>query len=256
VRLPGRALLRSVCAALLASVAAACGTSGMDRTELVVSAASDLALAMPELAAAFDSVHGIRIVPNLGSTGQLAQQILRGAPVDVFLSADRSWIERLDSAGLVAPAGRSVYAYGRLVLHGPGAQSDDLTQLLEPSAGRVAIANPEHAPYGRAAQQALRRAGVWDALQPRLVIAENVRQARQLVDARTVDVAIVAWSLMTAADRYVLLPDALHDPLEQTLAVIAGRPDTAHAATFARFIVGTAGRSILARYNFILPDAP
>jgi molybdate transport system substrate-binding protein len=240
--------------ALVAVLLAACGPAGAPA--LLVGAASDLAAAMPELAMAFEAESGVRLDVTLGSSGQIAQQILQGAPVDVFLSADRSWVDRLDAAGRVVPGGRALYARGvlALVTARGRAQFEALEALADPAVRRIAIANPDHAPYGRAAREALAAAGVLDAVAGRLVFAENVRQTLQFVGTGNVDVAIAALSLMDdASPPWVALPEALHAPLLQEGAVIAGRPNEAAAAAFLRFLTGDDAREILRRYRFELP---
>jgi molybdate transport system substrate-binding protein len=238
---------------VLLAILLGCSPGGVS-DEILISAASDLALAMPELASAFETETGVRLNTNLGSSGQLAQQILHGAPVDVFLSADRAWVERLREAGRVEADGVAIYARGLLVLYGATGPSSDLRQLLDPGVRRIAIANPAHAPYGRAAQQALEHAGVWAEVQDKLVIAENVRQAAQFVDTKSVDIAIAALSLTDESRPHVRLPDTLHEPLDQTFAIIADRPNTATARRFTAFLLGPAGRDILKRYRFLLPE--
>jgi molybdate transport system substrate-binding protein len=245
-------------AALGAFAAFACGPGrGGAESRLLVAAASDLAIAMPDLVAAFSAETGAPVDVTLGSSGQIAHQILHGAPVDLFLSADAGWVNRLRAAGRTLPETEAVYAIGPLVLVSGGTAPTirSVADLDHPSVRRVAIANPEHAPYGRAARQVLENADLWDALEPRLVIAENVRQTLQYVEARSVDVAISARSLMGEdTPGWVAIPADLHDPLHQTLAVIAGRPREAEARAFAAFLVGPTGRQILARHGFLLPE--
>jgi molybdate transport system substrate-binding protein len=232
----------------------ACGAG--DRDALLIAAASDLAGAMPELATAFEAATGHRAVTTLGSSGQLAQQVLRGAPVDVLLSADDTWIDRLEAAGRVEPGARAVYAYGVLVVVS-GRQPvppSDLAALRDPAYARIALANPEHAPYGRAAAQALASAGVDADVASRIVLAENVRQAVQFAESAAVDAAIVALSLMDSTrHRWTVVSAALHDPLAQTVAVAAGTRNAAAASAFVDFLTGPDGREILARYRFVLP---
>lgn len=250
---------RGIAAVIVAVAAVACGTgNGEPTSPLLVAAASDLAIAMPELASAFHEETGVRVDITLGSSGQIAHQILSGAPVDLFLSADATWVDRLRAAGRTVPETEAVYAIGPLVLvpaPGRDAPLPVVGDLDDPSVRRIAIANPEHAPYGRAARQVLERAGLWEALEPRVVIAENVRQTMQYVETRSVDVAISARSLVREdSPGWTPIPAEFHDPLNQTLAVIAGRPREAEARAFAAFLLGPAGREILARHGFLLPD--
>jgi molybdate transport system substrate-binding protein len=253
-----RARLRA--ASLVAGIAAcSCGgDAGATELRVLVAAASDLAIAMPQLVAGFHEDTGVGVDVTLGSSGQIAHQILHGAPVDLFLSADATWVDRLREVGRTRPDTEAVYAIGPLVLvtaPGRDAPLRDVGELDDPSVGRIAIANPEHAPYGRAARQVLERAGLWEALEPRVVIAENVRQTMQYVETRSVDVAISARSLVREdGPAWTPIPAELHDPLDQTLAVISGRPREAEARAFAAFLLGPTGREILARHGFLLPD--
>jgi molybdate transport system substrate-binding protein len=235
---------------------AGCGPSAAPAVEILVAAASDLAGAMPELAAAFEAESGVRVVATLGSSGQLAQQTMQGAPVDVFLSADEGWVDRLERAGRLAAGTRAVYANGVLVLlagremRPPAA----VAELTGAQYSRIALANPEHAPYGLAARQALESAGIYETVHARLILAENVRQAVQYAETRSVDVSLAALSLMDSArHRWTRVPPELHEPLVQTAAVIAGRPHTDAARAFVAFLLGPTGREILGRYQFVLP---
>jgi molybdate transport system substrate-binding protein len=227
------------------------------RPELLVAAASDLAAVMPELAAGFEAGTGVRVTATVGSSGQLAQQILQGAPVDVFLSADRSWVDRLVAENRIVTGTQAVYARGRLVLYAsPGATAEirSLEDLAGPRVRRIAIANPESAPYGRAAKQALQRSGMWDVLIPKIVIAENARQALQFIESGGADVALASRALVSdAIARRAVVPVELYDPLDHALGVIAGRPHEAQARAFAAFVLANAGRAILARHHFELP---
>jgi molybdate transport system substrate-binding protein len=253
-RIPtGRPLL----AMLFAAVLLTAGCAGNTTTHsILVAAASDLAGAMPELAAAFEAETGLRVDATLGSSGQLAQQVLQGAPVDVFLSADEIWVDRLEAAQRIVPGSRAVYAHGLLVLLA-GRITEPPTSLAALAGAefeRIAIANPEHAPYGRAAREALQNAGVFDAAESRLVLAENVRQTVQFAETRAVDVAISALSLMDSTrHRWTVIPPGSHGALAQTAAVVADRPQQEAARAFVEFILGPAGREILARYRFVLP---
>src|SRR6059036_4109772 len=151
---------------------------------LTVFAAADLTFAFKELAPRFEKATGARVTLVFGSTGTFAQQIRQGGPADVFFAADQSFVEALAAGGVLLRETRTLYAQGRIVLataRAFGPKLTDLRSLLDPRVRHVAIANPVHAPYGRAAEQALRRAGLWEALRPKLVYAENIRQALQYV---------------------------------------------------------------------------
>ncbi len=224
---------------------------------LTVYGAADLTGAFREIAALFEKGTGTKVVLVLGSTGNLAKQIEHGAPADIFFAANTTFVDDLQAKGAVIPETRQLYAQGRIVLAVPrdGKLSiPRLEDLRRPEVRRIAIANPEHAPYGRAAQQALQAAGVWDALKPRLVYGENVRHALQFIETGAVDAGIVARSVAdTPAVRHVPIDPALHAPLNQIAAVVkrSARPELALA--FLQFVNGPEGRPIMRRYGFLLP---
>ncbi len=224
---------------------------------LTVYGAADLTFAFREIAARFEKGTGTKVVLVLGSTGNLAKQIEHGAPADVFFAANASFVDDLQAKGAVIPETRQLYAQGRIVLAVPRDSGLSILRLedLRPAAvKRVAIANPEHAPYGRAAQQALQATRVWDALKPRLVYGENVRHALQFIETGAVDAGIIALSVAdTPAVRYVPIDPSLHAPLNQIAAVVkrSARPELALA--FLQFVNGPEGRPIMKRYGFRLP---
>ena len=236
--------------------AASTSASGQDVT-LTVSAASDLTGAFGELGEAFEAETGIGVDFNFGSTGQLAQQIQAGAPVDVFAAANVAYIEQLDEAGLILPDTQARYARGRIVLWsraGSGLEVTSIQQLARDDVQRVAIANPDHAPYGIAAREALQAAGIWDAIQDKLVLGENISDTFRYAESGNVDVAIVALSLAIPSDgTWTLVPEELHAPIDQALAVIAGTEHEAEARAFAAFVNSEPGREIMRRYGFVLP---
>lgn len=243
-------------AALAGVCLAACADRGTDGDRLLVAAASGLAGAMPSLTAAFEAETGIAVDVTFGSSGRLSQQIMQGAPIDVFLSADPRWVDELEAAGRVEPGTEGVYAYGRLVLLAGrvGVPPEGVEALASGAYARIALASPEHAPYGRAAVDMLSRAGLRDIVASRLVPVENVQQTVQLAETGAVDVAISALPLMDSTRHaWVLVPAALHEPIAQTTVVIAGRPHGDAAAAFVSFVRGPKGREILARYRFELP---
>lgn len=252
-----------ICLMLSVLFVAACSgggapTAATDVT-LTVAGAADLTPAFQELGVLFTQQTSIEVVFNFGSTGQLAQQIEQGAPVDVFAAANQSYIDDLEQAGLVILDTVALYAQGRITLWTRAdspltfATLDDLTQE---GVNRIAIANPEHAPYGVAAREALESADLWETLQPKFILGENVAQTLQYAETGNVDVAIVALSLSVAAGnegRYVLIPDELHNPLNQALAVVSSTEHEAEARQFAAFVNSEAGREVMRRYGFILP---
>lgn len=224
---------------------------------LTVSAASDLVPAFEELGKLFTNETGIKVTFNFGSTGQLTQQIEQGAPVDLLAAANVSFVEELERQNLIIPDTKTLYAQGRITLwtrSDSSLQLDRIEDLAKPEVRRIAIANPEHAPYGDAARQALESAGIWDRVSSRLVFGENVSQTLQYAETGNVDVAIVALSLsVSSKGRWVLVSDQLHKPLNQALAVIRSTRHEAEARRFASFINSAQGRPIMRKYGFVLP---
>jgi molybdate transport system substrate-binding protein len=224
---------------------------------LTVSAAADLTPAFQEIGQLFEQETGTKVTFNFGSTGQLAQQIEQGAPVDLFAAANISFVEELEQQGLIIPDTKALYARGRITLW---TRADSLLKieriedLAKAEVKRVAIANPEHAPYGIAAREALQAAGIWKSVEAKLVFGENVAQTLQYAETGNVDAAIVALSLSTQSEgRYALVPEALHQPLDQALAVIRRTQLEPQARQFAAFINGPQGRPVMRKYGFILP---
>jgi len=228
------------------------------RAQITVAAAADLQFAFTDIARLFEAQTGRTVTLVFGSTGQLAQQIEHGAPYDLLAAANIQYAQALADKGLIAPDSIALYARGRIVL-AVNKQStlkiSRLEDLTAPDILRVAIANPDHAPYGIAAKQALEAAGVWEAVKPKLVLGENVRQALQFVQTGDAPVGIVALSVAGVPEiDYTLIDDRLHQPLDQALGVVAASKNKEIAAAFAAFVNGDQGRPIMRQYGFLLPD--
>lgn len=227
---------------------------------LRVAAAADLSLAFEELGAAYEKTTGRKVVLSFGATGLLERQIVEGAPFDVFAAADVSFVDDAIKAGACAAKSKQVYAVGKLaIVAAPGIAfvPTGISDLADARITRIAIANPEHAPYGRAARQSLKRAGVWNSVEPKLVYGENVHQALEFAESGNADAAIVALSLLTGRRQGVVsVPPDLHDPIEQALAVCARSDAAAHAAeSFCAYVMSPAGRAVMDRYGFSPADA-
>jgi molybdate transport system substrate-binding protein len=224
---------------------------------LLVAAAADLQFAFTDIGAKFKEQTGQEVLFTFGSTGNLTTQIENGAPFDILAAANISFVDQLTEQGLTIPATQQLYAQGRIVLavnRESGIQATKLEDLLNPSITNIAIANPEHAPYGKAAQEALQSAGIWEVLQPKLVLGENVRQTLQFVQTGDAPVGIVALSVADVPEvTYTLLDGNLHNPLNQALAVIKSTPHEAAARVFIDFVNGSQGRPIMKQYGFLLP---
>ncbi|MBI3078032.1 MAG: molybdate ABC transporter substrate-binding protein [Deltaproteobacteria bacterium] len=225
--------------------------------ELRVAAAADLQFAFTEVGEAFRRATGHRVTFVFGSTGLLYHQIVHGAPYDVFAAADVDRIEQLRARGLIVEGSQQVYAQGRIgiaVSRGTVISVERLEDLASPAVTRVAIANPEHAPYGVAAKEALINAGLWERVRGKLVYGENVRQVLQYVESGNIPAGIVPLSLARSSGiRFTLLDAKLHRPLVQALAVIRTTRQEAAARSFIAFVNGPSGRPILRRYGFLLP---
>jgi molybdate transport system substrate-binding protein len=181
--------------------------------------------------------------------------------MDVFAAANVEYVDGLERKGLIIPGTKALYARGRITIwlrEESGLPVAKLSDLVQPAIKRIAIANPEHAPYGIAAREALQSAGIWDAVKERLVLGENVRMTLQYAETGNVDVAIVALSLsMQSKGRWILIPEELHKPLNQALAVVKSTKHEEQARAFAAFINGPQGRPIMRKYGFLLPgEAP
>ncbi|MEO8345617.1 MAG: molybdate ABC transporter substrate-binding protein [Betaproteobacteria bacterium] len=228
-----------------------------------VAAASDLQFALPEIAAAFQRDTGRTVRLTFGSSGNFRRQIAEGAPFEMFLSADEAMVESLAKEGRAVDAGTR-YATGRIVLFVPIGSplaldptfADLKLALVDGRVQRFAIANPEHAPYGRAAEQSLRSAGIWEAMVPRLVLGENVSQAAQFATSGSAQGGIVAYSLALAPSlaskgASVLLPAGSHAPLQQRMLLIKGAGETARA--FYAYLQQPPARAVFKRFGFTLP---
>jgi len=242
---------------VLFGVALASPAPGAVPPTLTVFAAADLAFVFRELVPRFEQVAGVKVTLVLGSTGNLARQIEHGAPADVFFAANQAFIDDLLAKGVLIEETRALYAQGRIVLataRAAGPKLTSLSQLVEPRVRRVAIANPVHAPYGRAAEEALRATGVWDAVKPKLVYGENIRQALQFVESGAAETGIVALSVANVpAIEWVAIDPTLHGRLDQAVAVVrrSARPELGVA--FIQFVNGPGGRAAMKRYGFLLP---
>ncbi len=225
---------------------------------LTISAAADLNYVFPEIGKLWEQETGNKVAFNFGSTGQLAQQIERGAPVDLFAAANKKFVEDLDARGLIISDTKALYGVGQITLwqrQDASVEIKELKDLLKPEIKRIAIVNPDHAPYGVAAKEALKSAGLWAILQPKLVFGENVRQTQQYVETGNVDVAITALSIsVNKSGKWTLIDRELYKPLEQMLAVPKSSPHPESAKKFATFINGEKGRPVMQKYGFTLPS--
>ena len=245
---------------VLATMVAAAGAAAFAQSGPSVAAASDLKFALDEIAARFRQQTGKAVRLTYGSSGNFYRQIQQGAPFELFLSADEDYVSRLAREGLTVDAGIR-YATGRIVLFVPKgstvkadpALADLRAALNDGRLRRLAIANPEHAPYGRAARQTLEHEGLWQSLSTRLVLGENVSQAAQFAASGSAQAGIFALSLALSPDfagkgDYVLIPESRHEPLRQRAVLLKRSGETARA--FLLFLQQPAAQEVFRRYGY------
>jgi molybdate transport system substrate-binding protein len=251
----------ALCCVLLAALAF---TPAARADAPVIAAASDLQFALVEIAEAFAAETGEPVELTFGSSGNFARQIRQGAPYQMYLSADERFVLDLHADGFTRDDG-ALYAVGRIVIFSPrgspleaDGQLDDLAAALgDGRLTRFAIANPEHAPYGMAAEQALRHRGLWDAITPTLVFGENVSQAAQFAATGNTDGGIIAYSLalspqVAARGAYDLIPETWHAPLRQRMVLLENAGPVAER--FHGYLQAPAAQEILRRNGFAPPD--
>ena len=249
--------LRSLAITLLLSVSCAAAQ------EITVAAAADLTTALPEIVASYTKQTGQAVKLSFGSSGNFATQIRNGAPFDIFFSADEEYPRQLISDGLADKDTLYRYAVGRLVLWVPIASQFDLQKLgiralLDPSIKKIAIANPQHAPYGRVAEAALKHSGIYDQLSGKLVFGENVAQAAQFVESGNAQAGLIALShalapAMKDKGRYWIVPPDSYPALNQAAVVLSRSKQKDAARRFLEFLRSPEATSLLTSYGFSLP---
>jgi molybdate transport system substrate-binding protein len=242
---------------LLVGVGCQPGDAGREAdAPLLVLGASDLLFAFEELVPLYEERTGERLDLVLGSTGNLTAQIRNGAPADLFFSANEAFLDDLIVAGRIDPESRRIYAVGRLAMVVPpeAILPEGPAHLIDERFGTIAIANPEHAPYGWAAREAFRSLGIWDAIEPRLVLGENVAHALQFVRTGNADGGIVALSLVMGTEGeavpYRVVDDGLHARMLQVAGVVVDTPHRDRAIAFLEFVLSEEGQELLERYGF------
>lgn len=255
------ALVVGVAAAPLPAKTAAAQQSGR---EPIIAAAADLQFALEDIAAAFKADSGQSVKLAFGSSGNFARQIRQGAPFQMYLSADEDYVLQLAKHGFTRGEG-ALYAVGRIVIivpHGSPLKADGSLEDLRASLGdgrvtRFAIANPEHAPYGKRAEEALRHKRLWATIRPKLVFGENVSQAAQFATSANAQGGIIAYSLalaprVKALGSFALIPAQWHAPLRQRMVLLKNAGPVAER--FFAYVQQPAARAIFRKYGFVLPD--
>jgi molybdate transport system substrate-binding protein len=246
-----RVLLLAVCMAAAASAQA---------EKVTIAAAADLKFALDEVVMTFRKQHPADEVEVIyGSSGKFHAQIQRGAPYDLFFSADIGFPRELTKAGYAASDVKP-YGVGRIVLWSTRVDATRLTlnSLTDPTITRIAIANPKHAPYGKRAEEALRASGLWEKLESKLVYGENIAHTAQFVQTGNVQVGIIALALavnpeLSRQGGYWLIPDKLHTPLEQGFIITRRAEGNGLAKRFADHMGSPSARAVMSRYGFVLP---
>jgi len=232
--------------------------------QITVAAASDLNPALAELATAFQKQTGTEVKLSFGASGNLFTQIKNGAPFDVFFSADESYPQQLIDAKLADGASIYRYAVGRLVLWALASSTLDVEHrgfdvLFDPSVKKIAMANPQHAPYGRAAEAALKHSGLYEKVADRLVLGENISQTAQFVESGNAQVGFVALShavapAMQGKGKYWTIPQEAYPPLNQAVVIVSNSSKKKDAAAFLEYLKTPATVELLKRYGFSVPE--
>jgi molybdate transport system substrate-binding protein len=237
------------------------GQTAHAEEQIMIVAAADLKFALDEIVVLFKSTHpAVHIETIYGSSGKFSTQIRQGAPYDLYFSADIAYPSALKAEGL-ASYEVQLYGVGRIVLWSQSRDAGKMTlaDLTDPSIAKIAIANPQHAPYGKRAEEALKAAGVWEKVEPKLVYGENIAQTAQYVQSGNAQVGIIALSLALGPElakqgSYALIPDKLHQPLEQGFIITKRAADNLLALEFSNFMATKETRTIMKRYGFALPN--
>lgn len=246
---------------LLLTIAALLLAMGSAHAEkITIAAAADLKFAMDDIVKNFQSTNPAdQIEVIYGSSGKFHTQIQQGAPYDLYFSADIAFPRELAKAGLAASEVKP-FAVGRIVLWSTTVDATKLTldSLSDPKFARIAIANPKHAPYGKRAEEALRSAGLWEKVKPRLVYGENIAHTAQFVQTGNAQVGVIALALavnpeLASKGGYWLIPDTLHAPLEQGFIITKRAEGNALAKRFAEHMGNAAARAVMTKYGFVLP---
>jgi len=236
---------------LLTSCASESNTSQSKSPEIVVAAAANLTEAFAEVGPRFTSKTGVRVVFSFGATADLAKQIENGAPFDVFAAADTEHVDALERKGLLTANSRTPYARGRLVMWLPPGRdlaAQRIEDIVAKEFDRIAVAKPDVAPYGRATVETLQALGIWTTVEPKVIYAQNVSQAKQYASTGNAEVAFIPLALVPpGAGKYVEVLETLHRPIDQSLGIIQGSANQDAARRFVEFLMSDEGQEIMVR---------
>lgn len=229
---------------------------------ITIAAAADLQFAMQDVAAGFQKATGKEVKLIYGSSGNFFQQIQNGAPFDMFFSANLDYAKTLEASGLTAPGSYYQYAKGKIVVWVPNGSKINITSglksLLDPAVKKIAVANPQHAPYGQAAVAAMQSEGIYDKVKDKMVIGENISQTASFVLSGSADVGVVAMSLalspnMKGKGSYTEIPAAEYPPIQQACVILNSSKDQETAKQFLSYIKSAIVADALKRYGFDVP---
>ncbi|SPP64187.1 molybdate ABC transporter substrate-binding protein [Nitrospira lenta] len=250
-------IIAIICALVLSGVTRA------GAEDITIAAASDLNFAFKELIAEYEKSTDTHVKLSLGSSGNFYAQIQNGAPFDLYFSADIGYPRKLEEAGLTVPGSLYRYAVGRIVLWAGTASRLDVSKgfdiLRDPSIRKIAIANPKHAPYGRAAVAAMESFKVYESVKDKLILGENISQAAQFIESGACEIGVIALSLavapaMSGKGVYWDVPIEAYPPLEQGAVILKQSKNPEAARRFLEFLQGSQGQDIMRRYGFMLPE--
>lgn len=256
-----RALIRR---ALIAFLATVCASHLCAAQEITVAAAADLQFAMQDIAGRYQKETGKIVKVIYGSSGNFFQQLQNGAPFDIFFSANLDYAKKLQAAGLTVPDSYYRYAKGKIVVWVPNDSNLDLSSgiqvLLNPTVKKIAVANPQHAPYGQAAVAAMQKENIYDKVKDKLVLGENISQTASFVASGSADAGIIALSLalspnMKDKGRYAEIPADDYPPIEQACVILSSSKNKDVARQFLSFIKTPSTASVLQSYGFDVPDS-
>lgn len=257
-------IARAIAAVLMFSAVLPLSQAQQAAPELLVAAAADLSSALPEIGSNYEKKSGVKLKFSFGASGAIAQQVQNGAPFDIFFSADMDYPRQLIATGNADGNSLREYAVGKLVLWVPADSPLDVEHkgmgvLLDPSVKKIAIANPQHAPYGRAAVAALKHAGIYDRIGNRIVMGENVTQAAQFAESGNAQVGFVALAhaaspAMRGKGKYWEVPADYYAPLAQGVVVLTHSARKKEAAEFLQYMQTKQAEEVLRKYGFVLPQ--
>ncbi|KNY27567.1 molybdenum ABC transporter, periplasmic molybdate-binding protein [Pseudobacteroides cellulosolvens ATCC 35603 = DSM 2933] len=228
------------------------------KTELTVAAAADLVIAFKEIGDLYEKNTSIKLKQIFSSSGTAREQIENGAPYDVYASANIKFVDDLIEKDRIIADTKELYAIGRVgvaIKIGSTLQVKEVSDLLKPEFKKIAIANPEHAPYGLAAKQALESLGLWEKLKDKMVFGKDIQDTLTLIKSGNVEAGFISLSVVKKDEvTFLLIDDKLHKPLQQAIAVVKGTKSEKEARIFIKFVNGEYGREIMKKYGFVLPE--